>query len=85
MCQYEGKYIYAKVYTKLYLTCVSIECKDGFYGVNCSQSCGQCDDEGVCDKTTGYCLMGCQSNFQPPFCKGLHSLSSIVNNDQHIY
>lgn len=45
-------------------------CKDGFYGVNCSKKCGQCDDNYICDKGTGYCLMGCKTNLQPPFCKG---------------
>ena len=49
---------------------ISIECKDGFYGVNCSDKCGHCDDNSVCNKRTGYCLMGCKTNLQPPFCKG---------------
>ena len=49
---------------------IQIVCKDGFYGVNCSQKCGQCDDNNICDKGTGYCLIGCKTNLQPPFCKG---------------
>ena len=56
---------------------LSIECKDGFYGVNCSDKCGYCDDNDDCDKRTGYCLMGCKTNLQPPYCKGFFFIELI--------
>ena len=48
----------------------SKECKDGYFGGNCSKKCGQCDDNIPCDKAFGYCLRGCKQNFQPPLCNG---------------
>ncbi|XP_062576188.1 multiple epidermal growth factor-like domains protein 6, partial [Saccostrea cucullata] len=34
------------------------ECPKGFYGRNCSQSCGHCANDVTCDKVTGACLSG---------------------------
>lgn len=36
----------------MYLFCLKIfiECKDGFYNVNCIKRCGYCIDSEVCDK-----------------------------------
>ena len=54
----------------LFLYFFSKECKDGYFGGNCSKKCGQCDDNIPCDKAFGYCLRGCKQNFQPPLCNG---------------
>lgn len=57
------------------------DCKDGFYGVNCSIKCGLCDNDEVCEKRTGYCLNGCKRNLLPPFCKSMWCLlfASVSN------
>ena len=64
-----------------------VECVDGFYDNNCMSSCGHCSDGRPCDKITGYCLSGCESKFQLPFCQGTHCNECIIslkdNNFRH--
>ena len=48
------------------------DCKDRFYGydIDCAGKCGHCKNNGVCTKDTGYCVNGCDFNFQEPRCQG---------------
>ena len=48
------------------------ECEDRFYGTECTESCGHCSDDDVCDKLTGHCPNRCQSDFKPPLCQGIY-------------
>lgn len=61
---------------------LSIECKDGFYNVNCTERCGHCTNSEVCDKQNGSCVNGCSQNFQMPLCQGIFQLSNflVINN-----
>ncbi|XP_025108267.1 multiple epidermal growth factor-like domains protein 11 isoform X3 [Pomacea canaliculata] len=43
------------------------ECVDGYYGTDCSQTCGKCDKNYVCNKTSGWCT-SCQTGFNSPLC-----------------
>ena len=47
------------------------ECKNGFYNNRCSEACGQCANNEICEKETGNCSEGCITNFLPPLCKGI--------------
>ncbi len=38
----------------------STDCPDGTYGMECSGTCGRCQDFTACDKTNGLCPQGCQ-------------------------
>ena len=50
-----------------------LECKDRFYGYtsDCAGNCGHCKDNGICNKETGHCTGGCESNFLGPLCQGM--------------
>ena len=39
---------------------LSTDCPDGTYGLNCTDTCGQCRDSVPCNKTDGFCPSGCQ-------------------------
>ncbi|XP_025108286.1 multiple epidermal growth factor-like domains protein 11 [Pomacea canaliculata] len=43
-------------------------CEDGWYGDNCTEECGYCAGDFVCDKRNGGCT-SCQTGFQLPMCK----------------
>ncbi|XP_025108233.1 uncharacterized protein LOC112572662 isoform X9 [Pomacea canaliculata] len=43
------------------------ECVDGWYGINCSQNCGNCITSSDCNKTTGRCT-SCKTGFSLPNC-----------------
>ncbi|XP_025108242.1 uncharacterized protein LOC112572666 isoform X2 [Pomacea canaliculata] len=42
-------------------------CDDGWYGDNCTQPCGHCAADSVCDKINGSCT-SCHTGFQLPMC-----------------
>ena len=46
--------------------CTLAACQDGRYGVNCTQECGTCQTDAVCNKTNGHCP--CPVGKQPPLC-----------------
>ena len=64
---YPKKFIFRFIHFYIFF---SKDCKDGYFGGNCSKKCGQCDDNIPCDKAFGYCLRGCKQNFQQPLCNG---------------
>ncbi|XP_046381850.2 low-density lipoprotein receptor-related protein 5-like isoform X1 [Haliotis rufescens] len=43
-------------------------CPGGQYGVSC-ESCGHCEEGGICEKTTGVCLRGCAPGYRMPMCR----------------
>ena len=45
-----------------------LACDDGFYGINCISTCGECHNNATCDKTTGVCPGGCKLGLMPPLC-----------------
>lgn len=45
------------------------ECVDGWYGDNCTQTCGNCFSS-ACDKVNGSCG-SCKKGFKLPLCTGL--------------
>lgn len=63
------------------------ECKDGFYGQNCSTACGNCANSAVCNKDNGTCPTGCQENWEKPLCDGKNEVlfqtfrKKIYNNE----
>lgn len=45
------------------------DCKEGWYGVNCSQRCsGHCRDSTVCNHLTGKCDGGCDAGWTDNLC-----------------
>lgn len=48
------------------------ECTTGFHGYNCNSTCGHCNSTfPACQQANGYCLRGCENNWNPPTCDGL--------------
>lgn len=45
-------------------------CTEGFYGPNCTQKCGHCRNESVCNNITGDCLQGCDEHWGGSKCDG---------------
>ncbi|XP_067667256.1 pro-epidermal growth factor-like isoform X2 [Haliotis asinina] len=39
------------------------KCTEGYFGVNCRQSCGHCMDEVECDRSDGRCASGCEAGW----------------------
>lgn len=56
---------------KMYSFYVSLsDCKEGWYGVNCSQQCvGYCRDGSTCHHVTGQCNEGCAAGWTGSLCK----------------
>lgn len=44
-------------------------CPTGFYGVDCSETCGNCRDIGQCDRNNGSCLTGCDAGYKGDLCR----------------
>ncbi|KAK3597121.1 hypothetical protein CHS0354_021230 [Potamilus streckersoni] len=44
------------------------DCKDFFFGMNCSSRCGNCLNGELCDKVTGKCPRGCHDGWQEEKC-----------------
>lgn len=53
--------IYGDIFIKVIF--VVLECKVGFYGVQCGSICGYCLDNGVCEYIIGYCFKGCEFGY----------------------
>ena len=46
-----------------------VACEDGYFGDMCTQKCSEnCNQAGICNKTTGVCLDGCQPGWMGDFC-----------------
>lgn len=45
-------------------------CKGGFYGLKCSESCGNCKAGAFCNKMTGACPDGCKDHWNGTKCDG---------------
>lgn len=44
-------------------------CDKGFYGADCSETCGRCRNESQCFHTNGTCLTGCDAGYEGDVCK----------------
>ena len=45
------------------------ECTTGLFGVDCKQQCsGHCEDNAVCNHTTGQCDEGCAAGWRGSEC-----------------
>lgn len=53
---------------KLFLLIIP-ECERGFYGIECSETCGHCGDVSQCSNVNGTCLSGCDAGFKGDLCK----------------
>lgn len=58
------------------------ECSSDFFGYPC-QPCGYCDDNGICDPTTGVCPNGCQPGYTGTLCKE-REYTSLPKHSQHM-
>lgn len=48
----------------MYIFIFILECKEGWYGVNCSKPCsGHCKDNMPCDHMTGHCEKKCDAGW----------------------
>lgn len=46
-----------------------LACDKGWYGRECSESCGQCRDVDKCLNTNGTCLTGCSAGYRGHRCR----------------
>lgn len=47
----------------------SAECKKGFYGYTCKETCSMtCGNPGICDRITGHCSGGCRAGWTGLLC-----------------
>ncbi|XP_065938052.1 multiple epidermal growth factor-like domains protein 10 [Magallana gigas] len=46
----------------------TLACDSGWYGLGCSESCGQCRDVNKCINTNGTCLTGCSAGYTGHRC-----------------
>lgn len=44
-------------------------CRKGYFGGDCTETCGHCRDEDQCSIINGTCLTGCAAGYQGIFCK----------------
>lgn len=44
------------------------ECKAGYYGGNCTNSCGHCLNEKACHHVNGMCDEECEPGYKAPYC-----------------
>lgn len=53
---------------RLHIICLG--CETGTYGINCSRTCGHCENSETCDIDDGKCDMdGCaKPGYEPPSC-----------------
>lgn len=48
---------------------ISLDCREGWYGINCTQHCvGQCKDGVTCNHVTGQCDEGCDAGSGGVLC-----------------
>lgn len=59
-------------------------CSDGFYGNECTETCGNCFMNAVCDKVTGQCPGQCESGWQGSLCKQGLFVTTKKNTGEHI-
>ena len=45
------------------------ECLDGNYGLACTQTCGNCKENDICNKPDGVCPTGCTPGYYGGICK----------------
>ena len=50
------------------LLCFFTECDNGTFGKDCTESCGNCVEEGQCHFVNGTCMNGCVPGFSGSFC-----------------
>lgn len=43
-------------------------CKHGYYGENCTNTCGNCSNNQTCNNVNGTCIDGCSEGFKGDFC-----------------
>lgn len=46
-----------------------LECDNGSYGLNCSETCGNCLKDTICHHVNGTCLEGCAAGYKTQTCK----------------
>lgn len=54
-------------------------CKEGFFGVSCSEKCGHCLRNKSCNHETGSCSEGCKPGYKGNSCKESKDNSLNVN------
>ena len=47
---------------------VMSECPDGSFGLDCARTCGNCKDNGICNKQDGVCPAGCTPGYYKGKC-----------------
>lgn len=49
---------------------MSIACREGWFGVNCSKQCSEhCRDNATCNHVTGQCDGGCNAGWTGTLCE----------------
>lgn len=47
---------------------IFLECFFGYYGENCSNGCGNCLNNLICDYLIGVCIKGCEFGYKELKC-----------------
>lgn len=45
-----------------------LACMHGYYGKNCTKTCGHCLNNDICDNINGTCTNGCNEGFKGDLC-----------------
>lgn len=64
---------YSSTYLNIYFEynnfIIWVECREGWYGVNCKQQCvGYCREGTTCNHVTGQCDRGCDAEWTGYMC-----------------
>ena len=66
-----------------------LECTNGYYGQNCSNSCSSnCRKQygkTTCDPVNGECLQNCKDGWQGPLCDKGKTMFLVIRNDKTLY
>jgi len=49
--------------------------------LNCTGTCGECSEDGVCRKTDGVCTAGCDGNYIGELCVAMKGSQNAQLND----
>ncbi|XP_032672067.1 uncharacterized protein LOC116844537 [Odontomachus brunneus] len=63
---------------------LDVECRNGFYGLDCRSKCGSCLHDKQCDRASGACLIGCKNKANYIYISPLCQTGLGAPNELHI-
>lgn len=65
-------------FSSFYFTIENTVCDKGWYGVQCREPCGHCQDSNQCLQSNGRCLTGCMAGYSGHLCKAREHMTYIT-------